>query len=243
MRPANSRSSRPSCRRRSARGPKHAAQLRALESQAVPVALFPVSLFPVLCFLVLAGFLACLGLFALAVTKVAAPDGRGHARGFVGGCAAMLALFLLCSLGLVGLFATVAAIGAGSLSDWNPIRRIELSRESARVAETAAGHASDAALSARFTLHGGAGGAAGELLEFLHGLLVDPGELDGGLSIHRRSAPGGEEFSVYEFRLPISEVELERFEYDLERGLDGLELHLPERMVLEFEGPERDGSL
>jgi len=51
--------------------------------------------FPVLCFLVLVAFLGCLGLFALAVTKVVAPDGRGHARGVGGGCAAVLALFLL----------------------------------------------------------------------------------------------------------------------------------------------------
>ena len=80
------------------------------------------SAFPIVCFLVLSAFLGCLGLFALAVTKVAAPDGRGHARGFVGGCAAMLALFLLCGLGLAGLAATVAAIGVGSVSAWNPIR-------------------------------------------------------------------------------------------------------------------------
>ncbi|NOT30882.1 MAG: hypothetical protein HOP15_10590 [Planctomycetes bacterium] len=190
--------------------------------------------FPVLCFLVLAAFLACLGLLALAVTKVATPDGRGHARGFVGGCAAMLALFLLGSLGLAGLCATVAAIGAGSFSDWNPIRRIELSRVPAPAAEGA--RAAEDAVSARFTVRGGAGS---ELVELLHDLVdVDLSELGDGLTIHHRGSPEGGEFSVYEFRLPISEAELERFEREVKRELDGLELHLPERVALEFEGAD-----
>ena len=37
-------------------------------------------MFPLACFLVLAGFLGCLGLFALAVTKVVAPDGRSAVK-------------------------------------------------------------------------------------------------------------------------------------------------------------------
>jgi hypothetical protein len=188
--------------------------------------------FPVSCFLVLAGFLGCLGLFALAVTKVAAPDGRGHVRGLAGSCAAMLALFLLCSLGLAGLFATVAAIGVGSVSDWNPIERIEISRVPAPGTDAAG------AVSARFTVRGDAGG---ELVELLHELVdVDLDELADGLTIHQRGSPEGGEFSVYEFRLPISEAELERFEREVRCELDGLELRLPERVAIEFEGAGRD---
>lgn len=191
--------------------------------------------FPVLCFLVLAAFLGCLGLFALAVTKVATPDGRGHARGFVGGCAAMLALFLLCSLGLVGLFATVAAIGVGSLPDWNPIEHIEISRTSPRGA--AAGDDAPQ-VSARFKVRGDAGG---ELVELLHGLVdVDLSELGDGLTVRHQTDADGSEFSVYEFHLPISEAELERFERDLERELPGLELRLPDHVGIEFEGAQRD---
>jgi hypothetical protein len=195
-----------------------------------------VALFPVLCFLVLVGFLGCLGLFALAVTKVAAPDGRGHARGFAGGLAAMLSLFLLCALGLAGLAATLTAIGIGSLADWNPIRRIEISHGSER------GPGSDSAraeaVSARFTVRGDAGG---ELVELLHDLVdVDLAELGDGLTIRQHATADGAEFSVYEFRLPISEAELERFEQDVRRELDGLELRLPERVAIEFEGAERD---
>ena len=191
--------------------------------------------FPVLCFLVLVAFLGCLGLFALAVTKVATPDGRGHARGFVGGCAAMLALFLLCSLGLAGLFATVAAIGVGSLPDWNPIEHIEISRTGVR------GGATDGdapQVSARFKVRGEAGG---ELVELLHGLVdVDLSELGDGLTVRHQTDPDGSEFSVYEFRLPISDAELERFERDLERELPGLELRLPDQVGIEFEGAEKD---
>lgn len=203
-------------------------------------------MFAAACFLVLLTFLGCLGLFALAVTKVVAPDGRGHARGFAGGCASLLALFLLCSLGVAGLAATVAAIGLGSVSHWNPIRHIEISRGhrlGARSAESAredrrgarAAHDGDE-VSARFTVRGDAGG---ELVELLHGLVaVDLSELGDGLTIHQRTDDQGGEFSVYEFRLPISEAELERFERDVESELDGLRLRLPERVDIEFQGPD-----
>jgi len=188
--------------------------------------------FSVLCFLVLCAFLGCLGLFALAVTKVVAPDGRGHARGFAGGCAALLALFLLCGLGLTGLAATVAAIGVGNVAHWNPIRHIEVSRAPLEGSRTEGDD--EHAVSARFTVRGDAGA---ELVELLHGLVeVDLDELGDGLTVQHRTDAQGAEFSVYEFRLPISEHELERFEREVQSGLDGLKLRLPERVDIEFDG-------
>jgi hypothetical protein len=205
-----------------------------------------VALFPVFCFLVLAAFLGCLGLFALAVTKVVAPDGRGHARGIVGGLAATLALFLLCSLGVAGLAATVAAIGLGSLSDWNPIERIEISRGPARTPDARAAGArheggdgdGESTVSARFTVRGDTGGEVADLLGDL--VDVDLEELGDALTIHHRESPEGGEFSVYEFRLPISERDLERFEREVRGELDGLEVRLPERVQVDFEGAEHD---
>lgn len=187
-------------------------------------------------FVVLAAFLGCLGLFALAVTKVVAPDGKGHARGLAGGCAAMLALFLLCGLGLAGLVATVAAIGVGSVVEWNPIRRIEIERGGAGRSGTSSGahHGEDEAVSARFTVRGDAGG---ELVELLHDLLdVDLAELGDSLTVHQRAGADGEDFHVYEFRLPLSEHELARFEREVEHELDGLRVRLPERVDIQFEG-------
>lgn len=189
-------------------------------------------MFSVLCFLVLCAFLGCLGLFALAVTKVVAPDGRGHARGFAGGCAALLALFLLCGLGLTGLAATVAAIGVGNVAHWNPIRHIEVSR--APLERSRSEGDDEHAVSARFTVRGDAGA---ELVELLHGLVeVDLDELGDGLTVQHRTDAQGAEFSVYEFRLPISERELTRFEREVQSGLDGLKLRLPERVDIEFDG-------
>jgi hypothetical protein len=193
--------------------------------------------FPILCFTVLCAFLGCLGLFALAVTKVVAPDGRGHARGFGGGCAAVLAVLLLCGLGITGLAATVGAIALGSVADWNPIQRIEIARAplGSSGSPTRSGREQpESAVSARFTVRGDAGG---ELVELLHGLVeVDLDELGEGLTIHQHSGEGGGEFSVYEFRLPISEQELARFERDVRVELDGLKLRLPERVDIEFDG-------
>ena len=195
---------------------------------------------PVAAFVVLVAFLGCLALFALALTKVVAPDGKGHARGLVGGCAAMLALFLLCGLGLAGLAATVAAVGVGSVAEWNPIRRIEVERGRGEPRTGAAGperrSTDDGAVSARFTVRGDAGG---ELVELLHGLVdVDLSELGDGLTVHQRTGADGEEFQVYEFRLPISEDELARLERDLDRELQGLRVRLPERVDIRFDGAE-----
>jgi hypothetical protein len=200
---------------------------------------------PVLCFLALAAFLGCLGLFALAVTKVVAPDGRGHARGFAGGCAAVLALFLLLGLGFVGLGATVVAVGVTSAVEWNPIRRIEIHRQApgelsrsddSGEARRGKREREPSAVSARFTVRGDAGG---ELVELLHDLVdVDLDELGDGLAVRQVTGSDGTEFSVYEFRLPISEKDLERFERDVERELDGLELTLPESVDIQFEGAQ-----
>ena len=207
---------------------------------------------PLFCFLALVGVLASLALFALAVTKVVAPDGRGHARGFAGGCAAMLALFLLCGLGMVGLAATVAAIGLGSVSEWNPIQRIEISHErpdresvgSARSSESRSRKDRDkdkeSAVSARFTVRGDAGG---ELVELLHGMVgLDLDDIGDGLTVHQRTADDGSDFSVYEFHLPISERDLERFERDVRVELDGLKLRLPERVDIQFDGAEPESE-
>jgi len=191
--------------------------------------------FPLACFVILCGFLGCLGLFALAVTKVVTPDGNGHARGFLGGCAAMLSLFLLCGLGMVGLTATVAAIGLGSISDWNPVRSIEITREPlAAGPHSGSDHGRKSAVSARFTVHGEGGD---ELVALMHDLVdVDLAELGNGLSLEHLADDEGHPLTVYEFRLPVSERELERFERDVRVELDGLRLRLPESVAIEFEG-------
>ena len=189
--------------------------------------------FPILCFGVLTLFLGCLGLFALAVTKVVAPDGRGHARGFIGGVAAMLALLLLCFLGVTGLGATVAAIGLCSVSQWNPIKRIEIHRDD-RPRHDLLPSTEKGAVSARFTVRGEGGGELGEMLQDLFD--VDPGELDDGLTVQRRTAADGTPFSVYEFRLPVSEADLARFEREVNGEVDGLNLRLPESVDIQFEG-------
>ncbi|HEX6885716.1 MAG TPA: hypothetical protein VF530_20250 [Planctomycetota bacterium] len=193
-------------------------------------------------FVVLVAFLGCLGLFALAVTKVVAPDGKGHARGLGGGCAALLALFLLCGLGVAGLAATVAAIGVGSVAEWNPIERIEIERgRHGHAAEPTPRRGKgdehdDGEVSARFTVRGDAGG---ELVELLHDLVdVDLAALGDGLTVHQRTGADGADFHVYEFRLPISERELARLEHDLERELEGLRVRLPERVDIRFDGAE-----
>jgi hypothetical protein len=197
--------------------------------------------FPVACFLVLVAFLGCLGLFALAVTKVVAPDGRGHARGVGGGCAAALALLLLLGLGTAGLAATVGAIALGSVAEWNPIRRIEIERApGARSADPSRREdeersSRESAVSARVTVRDDAGAVWSQLLDDL--VDVDLSELGDDMKVHRHASADGGEFSVYEFRLPVSEKDLERFERDLGRELDGFELRLPERVDVEFEGP------
>ena len=214
-------------------------------------------MYPAFCFLVLCAFLGCLGLFALAVTKVVAPEGHGHARTFAGGCAAVLALFLLCVLGVTGLGVTVFAIGVGSVADWNPIRRIEIQHEHARhpseqtgddPARESRAHGDDSwhdggeggAVTARFTVRGEAGS---ELVALLRDLVdVDLDDIGDGLTVQRRTAADGSEFSVYKFRLPVSERELTRFEHDVRTGLDGLKLRLPSGVDIQFDGaqPEND---
>ena len=59
------------------------------------------------------------------------------------------------------------------------------------------------------------------------------------MTIQQRAGADGSEFSVYEFHLPISEKELERFEREIDLELEGLRLRLPERVDIEFQGAER----
>lgn len=201
-------------------------------------------LFSIFCFLVLSAFLVCLGLFALAVTKVVAPDGKGHARGFVGGCAAMVALFLLCFLGIVGLAATVGALALGNVRHWNPIERIEVfgdhehhdeERWTAPSRDEEHGYrAPRRSLYARFAVRGEAGSDLAELLGRVIDLDLD--RLDDSLRVSTRLEPDGSEVRIYEFRLPIREDELERFEENLRLEIDGLNLRLPTGVRVEFEG-------
>ncbi|MEQ1895562.1 MAG: hypothetical protein ABL998_23730 [Planctomycetota bacterium] len=203
-------------------------------------------IFSLFCFLVLAAFLVCLGLFALAVTKVVAPDGKGHARGFVGGCAAMVALFLLCFLGIVGLAATIFAMGVGNIPGWNPIERIEILDDHEHHDDerwTSSTRATDESprlprrsIFARFTVRGDAGGELSDLLGRV--VQLDLERMDDSLSVERRTEPDGSEVAIYEFRLPVREDELERFEENLRRELDGLRLKLPAGVVIEFDGSE-----
>jgi len=141
---------------------------------------------------------------------------------------------LLFGLGMAGLAATVAAIGIGSVAEWNPIQRIEIARAGERSEPVRESWTDESAVSARFTVRGDGGG---ELVELLHGIVdVDLAELGDSMTVHQHVAPDGGEFSVYEFRLPISEKDLARFERDVRSELDGLELRLPERIDIEFDG-------
>jgi hypothetical protein len=185
-------------------------------------------LFSIASFCLLLVFLGCLALFALAVTKVVAPDGRGHARGAAGGCAAVLALLLFCVLGFLGLGATVGALAFESLVSWNPIRRIEIGRTGPSQTPSAVPDAPEGAVSARVTVDEG---ALRGLLEVLDGVTdLERAELEECLTVHRQAATGGD-FAVYELRLPIGAEELERVERRAERR--GFEL--PERVEVEFE--------
>ena len=204
-------------------------------------------LFSLFCFLILAVFLVCLGLFALAVTKVVAPDGKGHARGFVGGCAAMVALFLLCFLGLTGLAATVGALALGNAHRWNPIERIEVFGDhehhergdeerwtTPSLDEEHGYRAPRRSLYARFAVRGEAGSDLAELLGRMIELDLD--RVDDSLRVSTRIEPDGSEVRLYEFRLPIRAEELERFEENLRVEIDGLNLRLPTGVRIEFEG-------
>jgi hypothetical protein len=195
--------------------------------------------FPLLCWFVLAGFLGCLTLFGLAVTRVATPDGQGHSRGFFGGLAALLALFFFGGLGMVGLGATVAAIGVGSVADWNPIRRIEIEHGPASPAgddRHGSLHHDEGALHARVTVRGGTGEKLGRILDDL----VDFHRRDHASAwTSRRIEEDGQPFDVYEMRLPVTDADLDRLEREIEHDVDGLDLHLPRKIGVEL-GP-RDG--
>ena len=186
-------------------------------------------LFSLACFLILAVFLVCLGLFALAVTKVVAPDGRGHARGFV------------------GLAATVGALALGNVRHWNPIERIEVfgdhehhenERWTTPSFDEQDGLRTPAsprrALYARFVVRGEAGTDLAALLGRM--IDLDLERLRDTLRVSTRIEADGSEVRLYEFRLPIRTHEVERFEDNLRLELDGLNANLPAGVRIEFEG-------
>jgi len=197
--------------------------------------------FPLSCWIALAGFLGCLSLFGLAVTRIVAPDGNGHSRGFFGGLAALVALFFFGGLGLLGLGATAVAIGIGSAASWNPVRRIEIERgpdrgpSSARDREESSLHShGDDGVHARVTMRAG---AAGELGRLLHGVVeFDPPDHSAWTA--HRVEQDGESFDVYELKLPITDRDLDRLERDLEREIDGLDVHLPRKIDVELGPPD-----
>lgn len=217
--------------------------------------------FPLTCWIVLALFLGTLGGMALAVTKTVAPEARGGnrpAHGCLGGCAAALALFFLCGLGVVGLgaFLTVAAVG--SAVEMNPVRRVEIRRsgsgadapetgalERERILDGLADEPGEGPIHALFTLRSSADGRGkidwgNELVDIMRHLAgVDASELEDFLTVHRKVASDGSAYDIYEFRLPVTERDLERFEQEIERELDGLKVRLPQSVEIEFEGAEQ----
>jgi len=195
-----------------------------------------VTAFPLFCWIVLACFLACLGLFALAVTRVVAPGGQGHTRGLLGGLGSLFALVFLGGLGLAGLAASVVALGVGTLVESNPVRRIEIQRaqpgaSAPEAPEGVSRHSREGALEARVTVDEGAG-------QKLIGLLRDTVGVDlEHLGVHRQESADGA-VEVYEFRLPVSDRDLEHLERDLRRELDG-QARLPRSFAVELDSAGR----
>ena len=216
--------------------------------------------FPLTCWIALALFLATLGGMALAVTKTVAPEDRagGRAtRGCLGGCASALALFFLCGLGVAGLGAYLTVATVGSAVELNPVRRIEIRRsgpvleapetgalERERILDPLAGDGGEGPIHALFTLRSEAGAGKSdwgrELVAIMRHLAgVDASELEDFLTVHHRLASDGSTYDIYEFRLPVTERDLRRFEQEIERELDGLKVRLPHSVEIEFEGAEQ----
>ena len=171
----------------------------------------------------------------------------------------MVALFLLCFLGLVGLAATVGALALGNVRHWNPVRSIEVFGDHERDGwerdgwndERAGSERADEpwtpsrdenstvraprhSIYARFAVRGEAGADLAALLGRVVELDLD--RLDDSLRVSTRTEADGSETRLYEFRLPIREDELARFEDNLRLELDGLRVRLPEGVRIEFEG-------
>ncbi len=63
--------------------------------------------------------------------------------------------------------------------------------------------------------------------------------LEDYLTVHRRTSSDGTEYRIFEFRLPWTEDDLADFQREIERELDGLRVHLPASVAIDFEGAER----
>lgn len=224
--------------------------------------------FLTLLLVVFAGFLSLLALLSLAVTKTVNPDGK-TARGCFGGCAAALALVFLTGLGALGLGTFVVASAVGTAVDHNPIERIEIrrgapggspggsiggttDRDSFETVEThelgELGEGVDTLehfesddkhgpVHLLFTMRGNAGQQLIDLVkEVVH---FDRHPIEDFVTIHTSVGSDGEEFQIVEFELPFGEQDLNELEREIERELDGLEVELPESIVVEFEGAKR----
>ena len=197
------------------------------------------SSFLVLLLTVFVAFLGLLGVLSLAVTKTVNPNGR-EARGWFGGCAAALALVFLCGMGTVGTGAFLVAVAVGTAVDKNPIERIEIRRVAA--AESDDGELTQdwrhGPVHLLFTVRGDAGR---ELVELVREVveLEEGVSLEDYLTVHRRTSSDGTEYRIFEFRLPWTEDDLADFQREIERELDGLRVHLPASVAIDFEGAER----
>jgi len=200
---------------------------------------------------VLAVFVAFLGVLAglaVAVTKTVNPDGR-TARGFFGALGSSLALLFLCGLALfgTGLFGTALAVGTAIES--NPIRHIEVRRGDASE-DTAPHHDAyvDDVIQAA-TYRGGdrsgpvhlifsvEGGAGRELIDFLVEVVgLDRRQLERSMTVQEVLTSRGEVLELYDVTLPCDDDDLADLEREIRRELDGLEVNLPESVVIEFQG-------
>ena len=174
---------------------------------------------PLVFLILFGGFLTLLGFLALAVTKVVAPEG-GHARGVLGGLAALFALLFFGFLGLMGLGIYAASVGVSTAMEENPIQEIEIHRGPGAFEE----HSGDGVppgLQAFLSVEGNAGPRVAEYLDQV--LDMDEDELDRHLRLHEEVQP---DTDVFELRLPVSECEMKSLERDLEREL-GLDVDLP----------------
>ena len=187
---------------------------------------------------VLVVFLGILAALSCAITKTVHPDGR-VSRGFLGGLASSISLVFLCGLGLVGTGAYVATLVVGTAIDKNPIERIEI-RRGLNGPENPAGFAfesSEDAVHVLFSMRGEGGAQLEGFLEDVFGL--DRHDLDRILTVHEHEMLDGSLLELYELRLPLTGEDLDDFEDEVERELNGLRLRLPDSVAVYFEGARR----
>jgi len=90
-----------------------------------------------------------------------------------------------------------------------------------------------------FTMRGNAGK---QLVEFVKEVVhVDHPDVDleDFVTVHTRTTFDGDEYQIVEFQLPFGEKDLDELEDEIRRELDGLEVELPDSVVVEFEGAKR----